>query len=122
MKTIRTVLKTAPGLLALVLLAAPASVRAEEARKEKPLTKNQQKYDADHDGRLNDEEKAAAKEGAKAKAKQTREENLAKYDANRDGKLDDEERAKKRADEAAAKMAAKAEREARKLAREDSSR
>ena len=102
MKIIRTIPIIAPGLLALALLAAPASARAEEPAKEKPLTKNQQKYDADKDGKLNDEEKAAAKAAAAAKSKQTREENLAKYDANHDGKLDDDERAKKTADEQAA--------------------
>ena len=122
MKTIRTSLIIAPGLLALALLAAPASARAEETPKEKPLTKNQQKYDADKDGKLNDEEKAAAKEAAAAKAKQTREENLAKYDANQDGKLDDAEKAKKTADEQAEKAAAKAEREAKKVAKEETKR
>jgi hypothetical protein len=120
MKTIRKTLIIAPGLLALALLAAPAG--AEETKKEKTLTKNQQKYDADKDGKLNDDEKAAAKEGAKAKAKQTREENLAKYDANHDGKLDADEKARKQADEEAAKAAAKAEREAKKVAKEDANR
>ena len=122
MKSIRTTLIIAPGLLALALMAAPASARAEDAAKDKPLTKNQQKYDADHDGKLSDDEKAAAKEGAKAKAKATREENLAKYDANKDGKLDDEEKAKKKADEAAAHEARKAERETKKAAKEDDRR
>jgi len=122
MKTIRSTPIIAPGLLALVLLAAPAYVRAEETPKEKPLTKNQQQYDADKDGKLNDEEKAAAKAAATAKAKQTREENLAKYDANQDGKLDDDEKAKKHADEQAEKTAAKAEREAKKVAKEETKR
>jgi hypothetical protein len=117
MKTIRTTLIIAPGLLALALLAGPAA-RAEEPAKEKPLTKNQQQYDADHDGKLNDEEKAAAKAGAAAKAKHTREETLAKYDANHDGKLDDAEKAKKTADEEEAKASAKAERDAKKATKE----
>ncbi len=122
MKTIRSTLITiAPGLLALALLAGPPA-RAEEAAKEKPLSKNQRQYDADHDGKLNDEEKAAAKAGATAKAKQTREENLAKYDANKNGKLDDDEKARKDADEQAAKAAAKAERDAKKAAKEEASR
>lgn len=122
MKTIRTNPIIAPGLLALALLAAPAGLRAEEAKKDKPLTKNQQQYDADKDGKLNDEEKAAAKAAATAKAKQTREENLAKYDANQDGKLDDAEKAKKTADEQAEKAAARAEREAKKVAKEETKR
>ncbi len=107
----------APALLALVLIA-PAALRAEEAKPDKKLTKNQEKYDADKDGKLNDEEKAAAKQAARDKAKATHEANLAKYDANKDGKLDDEEKAKKHADEQAEKDARKAEREARKAEKE----
>jgi Ca2+-binding EF-hand superfamily protein len=115
MKIIRMIPCLAPGLLALCLMTGPASVRAEEPAKEKPLTKNQQLYDADHDGRLSDEEKAAAKAAATAKAKQTREANLAKYDANKDGKLDDDEKARKKLDEQSAAAAA---REAKQAAKE----
>ena len=122
MKTIRKITLIAPGFLALVLLAVPAVARAEEAVKDKPLTKNQQKYDADHDGKLNDEERAAAKEGAKAKAKETREANLAKYDVNKNGKLDDDERAQKKADEQAEHDAHKADRDAKKTAKEETSK
>lgn len=103
----------APALLALALVAQPA-VRAEDAAPERKLTKNQQKYDADQDGKLSDEEKAAAKQAAKEKAKETREKNLEKYDANKDGKLDAEERAKQKADREAEKAERKAEREAKK--------
>ena len=106
-----------PALLALALFASAPMLRAEDGT-DKKLTKNQEKYDADKDGKLNDEEKAAAKEAAKAKAKETREANLAKYDADKDGKLSDEERARKNGDEAAAKEAKKAEREAKKTAKE----
>ena len=106
----------ASALLALALIAAPLTLRAEEA-KEKPLSKVKEKYDADKDGKLNDAEKAAAKEGAKAKAKETREANLEKYDANKDGKLDKEERAKQKADLQAEHDAEKAERAARKAAK-----
>lgn len=107
----------APALLALAVLVAPLTLRAEEAAKEKPLSKAKQKYDADKDGKLSEGEKAAAKEGAKAKAKETREENLEKYDANKDGKLDDGERAQKQADEQAEHEARKAERAAKKAAK-----
>lgn len=110
-------LRLVPALLALVLLAVPAALAAEDAT-EKKLTKNQQQYDADKDGKLSDEEKAAAKEAAKAKAKETRETNLEKYDANKDGKLDKDERAQKKADEEAAKETKKAEKEAKKAAKE----
>jgi hypothetical protein len=122
MKSIRKATLIAPGFLALVLLAAPALARAEESAKDKSLSKNQRKYDADHDGKLSDEEKVAAKEGAKAKAKETREANLAKYDANKNGKLDDDERAQKKADEQAEHDAHKAEREAKKTAKEEATK
>jgi hypothetical protein len=115
MQNLRRKLPLVPGFLALVLLAAPGYARAEEAA-EKKLSKAKEKYDADKDGKLNEEEQAAAKEGAKAKAKETREANLAKYDADRDGKLDDDERAKKKADEQAAKEAKKAGKSAAKEA------
>lgn len=108
--------KTAPALLALVLMVTPLALRAESEAAKK-LSKNQEKYDADKDGKLSDEEKAAAKAGAKAKAKETREANLQKYDANADGKLDADEKARKKADEQAAQDARKAERETKKAAR-----
>ncbi len=103
----------APALLALAVLVAPLALRADDSAKEKPLTKVKEKYDADKDGKLSDDEKTAAKEGAKAKAKETREENLAKYDANKDGKLDKEERAKQKADEQAEVEARRAARAAK---------
>jgi len=102
-----------PALLAMTLLVTPLALRAEGEANRK-LTKNQEKYDADKDGKLNDQEKAAAKAGAKAKAKETREANLEKYDRNKDGKLDAEEKAQKQADEAAAREASKAARQAKK--------
>jgi hypothetical protein len=112
--------RLAPALLALALIIVAPAFGAEPAaaEKEKKLTKNQEKFDADKDGKLNDEEKAAAKAAAAAKAKETRESNLAKYDADKDGKLGDEEKARKKADEDAAKEARKAEREAKKAQKE----
>ena len=118
MKVLNAILKVAPGVLALLLAATAVSAQEPAPRERKPSKATLEKYYADKDGQLNDEEKAKAKEGVKEKAKQTREENLAKYDANKDGKLDQEERAKKQADEEAAKAARKAEREARKVAKE----
>jgi hypothetical protein len=109
--------KAVPALLALALMVTPLALRAESEAARK-LSKNQEKYDADKDGKLSDEEKAAAKEGAKAKAKETREANLQKYDANTDGKLDTDEKARKKADEQAALDAKKAAREAKKAERD----
>jgi hypothetical protein len=113
MKSPKSMPRLVPALLALTLLVAPAALIAEGSP-EKKLTKTQRQHDADKDGKLSEEEKAAAKEAAKAKAKATREANREKYDANGDGKLDKDERAKKNADEQAAKEARKAEREAKK--------
>ena len=119
MKNTRFLFNLAPVLLALAFGFTPLASRAEETAPEKKLTKAQEKFDADHDGKLNDEEKAAAKEAARAKAKETREEHLAKYDANKNGKLDKEEREKLKADEKAAQDARKAERDAKKAAKEE---
>ena len=116
MKTSSSVRRIALGLLALALLVVPTLVLAQEPREK--LSKAKEKYDADKDGKLSDEEKANARDAARAKAKETREENLAKYDANKDGKLDADERAKKKADEEAAKEARKAEREAKRAAKD----
>jgi Ca2+-binding EF-hand superfamily protein len=122
MKATRSILILAPGLLALSFLFAPLAAPAEETAPEKKLTKAQEKYDTDKDGKLSDEEKARAKEDTAAKAKLTRDEHLkqalAKYDANQNGKLDDDEKARMKADEAAAKEARKAEKEAKKAAKD----
>jgi hypothetical protein len=118
---LRPIVRVAPALLALTLMVNPLILRAEGEAKGK-LSKAKEQYDANKDGQLNDEEKAAAKAGATAKAKETRETNLAKYDANQDGKLDADERARKKADEQSARdaerEAKKAERQAKKTAKE----
>jgi len=51
------------------------------------------RFDKDGDGKLNDEEKAAAKAAATERRDEMRDEALARFDANGDGKLDDTERA-----------------------------
>jgi hypothetical protein len=117
MKDLKSILRFAPGLLALLFAVTITS--AEETTKErKPSKETLEKYDANKDGMLDEAEQAAAKAGAVAKAKATREANLAKYDANKDGKLDETEKAAMKADEDAAKAAAKAEKEARKAAKD----
>jgi Ca2+-binding EF-hand superfamily protein len=121
-KNVRFLLSIALAMLALAFVLTPLTSRAEDAAPEKKLSKAKEKFDADKDGKLNDEEKAAAKEAAVAKAKQTREENLKKalekYDANGNGKLDDDEKAKMKADEQAELEARKAEKAAKKAAKE----
>jgi hypothetical protein len=117
MQILPSVIKLALGLLALSFTTVLVVSAEESAPKErKPSKATLEKYDADKDGQLNDEEKLKAKEGAKEQAKHTREENLAKYDANKDGKLDDTEKAAKKADEDAAKAVRKAEKDAAKAA------
>ncbi|HVZ65594.1 MAG TPA: hypothetical protein VG936_13585 [Lacunisphaera sp.] len=112
----------APALLALALVTVPAVGRADDSAPAKKLTKAQEKYDADNDGKLSDAERARAREEATAKAKKTREEHqklaLEKYDANGDGKLDKEEKAKMKADAEAAREEKQAERATRKAARD----
>lgn len=107
MHLIRTTLRFAPAaaLLALVLTASPVS--ADDAKPRKPSKATLEKYDADKDGVLNEEEAAKAKADAAAKAKETRRKNLEKYDADGDGKLSDAEKAKRKADEAAEREAKK---------------
>ena len=119
MKTPRFLFIFAPALLALAFVLAPLTTNAEEPAPEPKLTKAKEKFDTDKDGKLSDEEKTAAKDAARAKARETREENLAKYDLNKDGKLDKEEREKMKADEKAELDARKAERAAKKAAKDD---
>jgi Ca2+-binding EF-hand superfamily protein len=57
-----------------------------------------QKYDTNHDGKLDDQEKAAMRADFEAKRAQKKAELLQKYDLNKDGKLDDNERAVMRDD------------------------
>jgi hypothetical protein len=118
MKTIH-VSRYAPALLALLFGVTFASAQEGGAKDRKPSKETLAKYDANHDGMLDDAEQAAAKAGAAAKARETREANLAKYDANHDGKLDETEKATKKADEDAAKAAKKAEKEAKKEGKAD---
>lgn len=101
------------ALCALALaFATPAWAQgADKGRK--PSKETLAKYDADRDGKLNDEEQARWDADVAAKARETRRRNLEKYDADHDGKLSESERERRKADEAAAKQARKAEREAK---------
>jgi len=51
------------------------------------------KFDTNHDGKLDDQERAAMRADFTAKRAAKKAELLAKFDTNRDGKLDDQERA-----------------------------
>ncbi len=106
--------RCALALLALLFGVTFATAQEAAPKERKPSKETLAKYDANHDGSLDEAEKAAAKAGAVAKAKETREANLAKYDVNKDGKLDETEKAARKADEDAAKAAKKAEKESKK--------
>lgn len=82
--------------------AAPTSPPPADAaaRKAKVHEHMLRKYDVNHDGQLDANERAAMKADRAARLKQ--------YDTNGDGKLDQNERAKMRADRKAMKRAAKA--------------
>ncbi len=81
---------------------APVTPSASDAaaRKTKVHEHMLRKYDVNHDGQLDANERAAMKADRAARLKQ--------YDTNGDGKLDSGERAKMRADRKALKRAAKA--------------
>jgi len=117
MKNSSLAIKLALGLLALSFISIQASAEDTASKEKKPSKASLEKYDANKDVLLSDEEKAKAKEAAKEKAKHTREATLAKYDVNKDGKLEDNEKAAKKADEEAAKAEKKAEKEAAKTAK-----
>lgn len=115
MKKISSVMKFAPGLLALALMLSFSPARADEPalKKDKiPSKAELKKYDANGDGLLDEMELAKMKTDEKATRDARRAEDLVKYDANKDGKLDKEEKAKMKADKEAAKAEKKAEKEA----------
>lgn len=104
------------ALLACFTLAFVVTSNGEETAKEPkaPSKAALKKYDADQDGKLNDEEKARAKAEAKEKREAKKQETLKKYDANANGKLDEEEKGKMKAEHTAEKEARQAEKAARK--------
>ncbi|MFI5336469.1 MAG: hypothetical protein ACHQ5A_06775 [Opitutales bacterium] len=106
------------GLVALALLILPARAvettpapdapataptdkeQAKAARKAEHERKMLEKYDANHNGKLDPEEKAQMEADRKAEHDKRV---LAKYDANHNGTLDPEEKAQMEADRKAAK-------------------
>jgi multidrug efflux pump subunit AcrA (membrane-fusion protein) len=99
------------GALALAFGLTAVSAQDDGEKKDKgPSKADLKKYDANHDGCLDETEKAKAKADKEAK----RQAELDKYDANKDGKINKDEREQKKADAEAAKAAKKAEREAKK--------
>ena len=113
MKRIPTVLRIAPGLLALALLPVSNAGTDEPVPKKEKLPSKAvlRKYDANGDGQLDDGEMARQKADEKAKRDAQRAEELAKYDADRNNKLSKAEREKMKADKEAARAEHKAEKE-----------
>jgi Ca2+-binding EF-hand superfamily protein len=97
------------SLVSLSLRAAPEDDQVSAAVLKK--------YDANHDGVLDEKEKAAwqaDRQKQQAAREARRAEDLARYDANRDGKINPDERAAMRADDEKARAERKAAQEARK--------
>lgn len=123
MKALRSILRIAPGLLALLFAVNRATAADDGAapKERKPSKETLAKYDANQDGVLDKAETAAWKADIAAKSKATKEANLAKYDLNKDGKLDETEKAAMKADEETAKAAKKAEKDAKKAEKDANS-
>ncbi|HVU18166.1 MAG TPA: hypothetical protein VHD32_14680 [Candidatus Didemnitutus sp.] len=106
-----------PGLLVLALVGPRA--HADDSTADRPPTKTELKrYDADKDGKLDEEETAHMKADEKARKEAREKKILAKYDANKNGVLDPEEKAKWEADRKADHDRRVAQREARQAAKE----
>lgn len=120
MNALRSILRIAPGLLALLfaVTVARAADETAPAKEKKPSKAALEKYDANKDGALDEAETKARKDDIVAKAKATKEANLAKYDLNKDGKLDDAEKAAMKADADVAKAQKTEERSAKKAAKD----
>lgn len=86
-----------PTLLSLLICAVPAFAgdgdRPDHPRKHdgKELKEKLEKYDTNHDGRLDDGEKAAARAAFGAKLKEKHPELFAKIDSDGDGTLSEAE-------------------------------
>jgi Ca2+-binding EF-hand superfamily protein len=76
------------GLGGAVALAQGDDSGAREGMRAKML----EKYDTNHDGKLDDTERAAMRADFQAKRSERRQEMLARFDTNKDGKLDENER------------------------------
>ncbi len=84
----------------LIIIAASfgllGSARAEEAKPDRPHRKLPpeviEKFDKDGDGKLNEEEREAAKAGRKEMMEARKKEMIAKFDTDGDGELSEEER------------------------------
>jgi len=92
-------------LIASPLVAGAATIAAAHGGPDgKPASI--EKFDANHDGTLDDAERAQMKAAWQAKRAERKQAALATYDANHDGTLDDAERARMKEDRLAKKFTA----------------
>ena len=80
------------ALLISAPLVAGATSFAVAQGNDTPHQQMIEKFDLNHDGKLDDAERAQMKAAFQAKRAERKAEALAKFDANKDGKLDDGER------------------------------
>jgi Ca2+-binding EF-hand superfamily protein len=79
---------SALAVLAVTVAGGAAAALAHEGGRAGLI----EKFDTNHDGKLDDAEKAAMREQMKAMHEKRRDAILARFDVNKDGKLDDGER------------------------------
>jgi len=85
---------------AIWIALALAAIGGATAQNEKPEGKRHrpvppavlEKFDADKDGHLDEDERKAAREAMQARREEARKQRLAEFDANGDGKLDEAEK------------------------------
>lgn len=89
-------MKTTTLMIVAASMGLIAFAQAEETKKErlerKLPPKVIEKFDKDGDGKLNKEEREAARAEHKARMEERRKKALEKFDADKDGKLSEEER------------------------------
>jgi hypothetical protein len=119
-------LAAACATLAFTCTVSFADDPQPDPKEKGPSKADLKKYDANHDGQLDDAEAAQAKADKEAKREADKKARLEKYDTNKDGKVDkteaeaekaDKEKAK--AEKQAAKEAKKAERDAKKAEKQN---
>jgi hypothetical protein len=94
------------GVAALGLAFLAQAAEADAKKPKGPSKADLKKYDADHDGSLDEAENAQRKADAAVKRAEKRKERLEKYDENGDGKINKGSEAdREKADKAAAASA-----------------
>jgi hypothetical protein len=103
------------GVAALCFAGFASAAEADTKKPKGPSKADLKKYDADHDGSLNEAENAQRKADAAAKRAAKRQERLEKYDENGDGKINKGAEAdREKADKAAAAAARRQNADAKK--------